>query len=496
MIGLRTTVFAACGACVTALSVAQAPLCVDPTFQAPFIRGAVGDVDFRANGQILVGGMLRRPGAIYDLAWSCLDPDGSIDPVFDQNIGTLGGVVRIWDDEYFFASAGGSPRRCFLATGTPDTAYKFPWPEFSTSSSYGFHIFPDEKQWRAGLFHKQLYDEEGNNIGSEQGYGLIQVLPDGRTDTTFDHKYVAPGRLTSLYEAPDGRFLIGAGNGTQYEGRPVGGILRTWPDGRLDTTFHTTLTSWGSVVENYYFYPDGRMLTFGNFLAPEYPGDTLQVLRLQPDGSIDASWPAIDFRYEAAFFSGFGSIMNFLEIEPGKLIVVGQFDHVDGVPVGCIAAIDTAGNVLWDYFSGSDVGEIQQHNSTERYLRGIERAPDGSIYIYGAFHGFEDGCSNHPGQKLITRLYPLDVGVNEPSPAPSASVMPNPNNGQFSLSYPVQPEAGLLELLDMQGRVVYQSRLAAWSQIHQVVLENAAAGTYQCRVSWRGRRANTRIVIE
>ena len=73
---------------------------------------------------------------------------------------------------------------------------------------------------------------------------------------------------------------------------------------------------------------------------------------------------------------------------------------------------------------------------------------------------------------------------------------PNPSSGQFNLSYPVHPEAGLLEVLDMQGRVVYQSRLAAWSQVHRVVLEGEAAGMYQCRVRWGARQAVVRVVVE
>ena len=60
----------------------------------------------------------------------------------------------------------------------------------------------------------------------------------------------------------------------------------------------------------------------------------------------------------------------------------------------------------------------------------------------------------------------------------------------------MHPAAGLLEVLDLQGRVVYQSRLAAWSQVHNVSLQSEAAGMYQCRFVWGARRVTTRIVIE
>lgn len=76
-----------------------------------------------------------------------------------------------------------------------------------------------------------------------------------------------------------------------------------------------------------------------------------------------------------------------------------------------------------------------------------------------------------------------------------AQAYPNPGNGQFNLSYPVQSEAGILEVLDANGRVVYQSRLAAWSQVHGVVLEGEAVGMYHCRVRWGTRSASTRIIL-
>ena len=92
----------------------------------------------------------------------------------------------------------------------------------------------------------------------------------------------------------------------------------------------------------------------------------------------------------------------------------------------------------------------------------------------------------------------LDLTVNTPlSPGEGqgVSAYPNPSNGAFTVSYAAQPEAGTLEVLDMQGRAVYRSRLPAWSQVHRVVLERGAAGMYQCRVSWGVHQATTRVVV-
>lgn len=498
MIRVRTTLVTACGTCAMSLSMAQAPLCVDPSFQVPFPYYEVTDIDFLPNGQLLLGGRMKNPLGFSPstISVSRVTYNGVFDPTFAQ-IGPSGGGIQIWGEEYFF-NAGGALGvfRKFISNGSSDMSYGSVEPEFSTGQRLSFHIFPDGKQWRTGWYSKRLFDDEGNQIGSEPGYGLIQVLPDGSTDPDFDHKYTAPGWLTSISETPDGRFLLGSPGGpTQYEGQPVGGILRVWPDGQLDTTFHSSIF-WGAVSPNYYFYPDGRILAFGNFQAPEYPGDTLAVMRLHPDGSTDTTWPVITFRYGGWFFPALATVNDFLEIEPGKLIVVGEFNAIGEQPAGAIAAIDTAGNVLWDYFSGTGAGEllIPQGNTTYRRLRGIVQAPDGSIYIYGSYEGFDDGCSNHPNQRLITRLYPLHVGMREWPDSAQLRVWPNPGDGLVNVDWPGQTKA-MLEVRDALGRLVHGGAYVGGSW--QVDLSHLPTGLYTWLLTAPdGTRSTTKCILQ
>jgi hypothetical protein len=492
MIQLRTTLMTACGACAMAVSMAQAPLCVDPSFQVLFPYYEITDIDFLPNGQLLLGGRMQNPLGYSPLTLSVcrVSYGGSFDPTFTQ-IGLSGGGIQIWNEEYFFHAGGalGVFRR-FISNGASDLSYGSIDPEFSTSQRWSFHIFPDGKQWRTGWYSKRLFDDDGNQIGSEPGYGLIQVLPDGRTDPDFDHKYTAPGWLTSISETPDNRFLLGSPGGpTQYEGRSVGCILRVWPDGQLDTTFHSSIF-WGAVSPNYYFYPDGRILAFGSFQAPEYPGDTLAVMRLHPDGSTDTTWPVIPFRYWGWAFPGLASARDFLEIEPGKLIVVGEFNAIGDQPAGAITAIDTAGNVLWDLFTGTDAGElvISSANSVQRALYGIEQAPDGFIYIFGSYSGFDDGCSNHPNQRLITRLYPLDVGVEEHSGfVPTLKVWPNPGDEFLQMEWP-RKVIQELEIRDALGRLALSRK--SLPNKTPIAVSGLGAGTYTVHVlTAQGERA-------
>ncbi|MBK7968866.1 MAG: T9SS type A sorting domain-containing protein [Bacteroidetes bacterium] len=47
---------------------------------------------------------------------------------------------------------------------------------------------------------------------------------------------------------------------------------------------------------------------------------------------------------------------------------------------------------------------------------------------------------------------------------PKLNVFPNPNNGYFTLGFNAQKEVGILEIFDAMGRMVYEDKVAQWSQ--------------------------------
>ena len=282
------------------------------------------------------------------------------------------------------------------------------------------------------------------------------------------------------------------GGPTQYEGRPVGSVIRIWPDASLDTTFQSTVY-WGPVMRKKYFYPDGRFLMFGCFQTPEYPGDTIAILRLHPDGSTDTTWPHIPFRY-FGFFPGLGQVRDFVEFEPGKLLVVGEFTYIGTREVGGIAVIDTAGNVLENYFTGTGAGWLPTTNQgTLRSILGVEQGPDGSIYIFGSYSGFDDGYGNHANQRMITRLYPVNVGVGEISgSAPALRVWPNPGDGLLNVHWPGHTKA-MLEVRDALGRMMHGGTYVGGSW--QVDLSHLPSGLYTLLLSTpEGERATTKWI--
>ncbi|MBK9597899.1 MAG: T9SS type A sorting domain-containing protein [Flavobacteriales bacterium] len=164
---------------------------------------------------------------------------------------------------------------------------------------------------------------------------------------------------------------------------------------------------------------------------------------------------AVDPFLSYTYFRGFATITDHLEVEPGKLIVVGDFNAIGDQPMGAIAAIDTSGNVLWDYLPGTGAGFSNNWLTAAWYLFKIKQAPDGYIYICGKYAGFNDGCGDHPEQKFITRLYPLNVGVKEHSAERGIRVYPNPGTDKMNVSFE-GPETYTVSIQDLQGRAVLE----------------------------------------
>ena len=481
---LRAFLLVASGACALAVAKAQAPLCVDESFQFGHPPAdEVYSLAFMEDGRIFVGGRLKMPGPMIQYTGlTRVLPNGAIDPSFGPSYVSAGCELEIEGDYLFLQQGGGGFLRLFVADGTNDYSYGPPYPPmFMAGQVSTYHNFPDGKQWRLGAYTRKFYDEDGQLIGSEPGYGLVQALPNGDYDPDYDHKYMPGTYLRNLNEQPNGSFLFGARNAFVYEGRPLGALFKLWPDGNLDTTFHTSITWCGGMGTRQYHYPDGRMLVFGRFMSPEYPNDTLAVMRLLPDGSTDTTWPSIPF-LAYGYFRGLAAVWDHLEIEPGKLIVVGDFNAIGHQPLGAITTIDTAGNVLWDYLPGTGAGftEAIDTNSPACRLHQIKEGPDGYIYICGVFHGYNDGCGDHPEQRLLLRLYPLDVGVREHKKVGSLLVVPNPGNGLLQISWPGYREFDL-EVRDGLGRIVHREQIVEGSG--NVELSHVKAGVYNLLVT-------------
>jgi hypothetical protein len=364
-------------------------------------------------------------------------------------------------------------------------------PYFSSLQGGDYHVYPDGRVLM-GCVH-DLHDTIRGFTGL---HCLIWFSNTGYLDTTKTHRKCA-GALMRFRELPDGKF-IGSGSTSTWEGQPTGSnIIRFHPDGSLDTTFQTKV-NWGQA---YGFLPldDGRVYAAGLFRINGIE-DTLRLVRFMPDGSLDPSFNnTLSFRSVTLGGSSGGVVARLHMLDDERLIVTGGFELVDDQVRQGICLLDTSGNLLEDHFAGPGSGSYEHMGFTYGGLEGITPAPDGSWYIWGAYHGYDDGSTNDTLQRMVSRLHGLDVGLPEQRPAPLAQLhlFPNPANTSVTMDYDllVPPHDAAILIRDMTGREVH--RITLREQRQQVVWDTrqAAPGSYTVTLQHKGRQLRTEKLI-
>ena len=364
-------------------------------------------------------------------------------------------------------------------TGLPDNSFAISSPFYYPVDGGQFVVLPDDKVLVTG--GRDLYSTVDTSlIGGN--FCLTRYDTLGNLDTTFQHRQCQNGVALRIVASPDGKFLLSGVQG-MFDGQPVGRIFRVLPDGALDTTFHTNI-DFGSATD-YYFYNDGRILASGWFHTPDIPNDTLGLVRLMPDGSID---PTFNYDLRFRLFSNslsLGVVQGMYTLDSATILLGGSFATLNEEWVGGVCAIDTSGNVLPEYFPGTNCDTIIGPNPgiIALGMRDFEMGPDGMLYAYGFFHGFDDGYQNHPDQTMIIRLKQVNVGVEDHAnelPLATLSLFPNPATNTVTFDYFLhhKPTDAYLVVRDVLGREMFRQKLTDQKRQLAWDTEDVAPGTY------------------
>jgi hypothetical protein len=115
---------------------------------------------------------------------------------------------------------------------------------------------------------------------------------------------------------------------------------------------------------------------------------------------------------------------------------------------------------------------------------------------------YSNSLPNHPNYHLgpvdgtVCDSLGINTGLQEEKQHLVLNSFPNPNSGQFTLSYPAQSVVGELEVRDLSGRIVRSERIPQWSTVHRVSLDHSAEGLYMCRIRWQEQEAVVRIIVK
>ncbi len=129
-----------------------------------------------------------------------------------------------------------------------------------------------------------------------------------------------------------------------------------------------------------------------------------------------------------------------------------------------------------------------------KHIKSIEPAQDGGYFIYGSYSGYDDGNTNDPSQRFISKLYGLNVGINEqPTRSATLHIAPNPSHGgAVQLSVDEVPKRAILSIHDASGRVALREEWPAGRYTHTLQAGALAPGTYVVRVSFGSAQDDTR----
>ena len=232
---------------------------------------------------------------------------------------------------------------------------------FSTNRGSGISNFqqPDLEFDRANV--AALQGEHiivGGSFGTFSGLAhqnLVRLDTSGAPDAGF----VTPAftvtnfrsEIFALAVQPDGKILVG-GRFATVGGADNPSLARLNPNGSLDTTFHSPIMNSGANVYALALQPDGKILAGGDFQVMDGSTFYTGLVRLNPDGSRDASF--------TASINTNGAVKALAFVSSNQVLMGGRIMQVDGQPRQGLARylVDTAPASLVGNFSAGAPGSF------------------------------------------------------------------------------------------------------------------------------------------
>ena len=332
------------------LASAQTPGALDKTFDGAAADGFLRVVSVQPDGKVLAGGNFGVIRGVTSPLIARLNSDGTSDsnfvsafalPVLAARIYTIalqkdGGILTAG----LFTNVGGT-FRTNIARLLPDGSL-----DKSFNSGAGpsglvriLALQPDGKILLAGEF---------TTVNQTNLNRIARLNADGSLDASFDPGSGANNIVRSVALLPSGQILVG-GLFTSFNGRPSAFFVRLNSNGTQDTSFPAGSGPNGDI---YFIAPqtNGTMLIGGDFTAVNGTNIS-RIARLQPDGSLDASFVPVSGAQG-------GPVYHVIRQTNGKIVIGGGFTSVNGVALNRLARLNTDGSLDTDFNPGSGASDL------------------------------------------------------------------------------------------------------------------------------------------
>ncbi len=351
----RSTIAVVLGICAlvqfTARSQAE-PGGIDPSFNiGSGPNGAVYAIAARSDGKIIVGGAFTQFNGRAANHIVQLNSDGSTDLSFDIGVGADAPVttIELQPDGKILLSGGfqkvsGATRNGVArlnSDGGLDPTFD---PGQGTYSVFfrslrpiwHFDLQPDGRIILTGAFYE--YDGISRN-------GLARILSSGKLDPSFKFPANSPkAGFTDAAVVANGTIIV-TGDFSSYKERPRNSVARLASDGSFDPAFDARIQESSEnilappVVQTAVSQPDGKFLVGGRFIHIQ---DRAQpaIARFNTDGTFDSS-----FAPQFTGLSGTPTISQ-MTVEPtSRILLLGSFVNVDGIPRSGLARVEYDGTL-------------------------------------------------------------------------------------------------------------------------------------------------------
>lgn len=396
---------------------------VDESF-VPALAGGddIASVVLQPDGNLLVAGSSRNRA---ETPWvTRIDAVGRRDPGFRTDLPDhrQPGPIILQDDGKVLvalrlpdARPGPSLIIRLDSTGRRDPSFAPVELWGDGSALMGMLLQPDGRLLVWGYFTR---------IGQEARVGVVRLTPDGRIDPTFRHTLRGefPGDpwvgVHHVALLPDGKlFVVGFLKGGAHRLNPDGstdqlglsggrGPTLVQADGRLIVHFDDKFTrlnrtgrpDWSLIPTDdggFSQYRSGRawsLLPAGGVLM-ETKGE---IKKLMPDGTPDPSFASTATDVP-------GLVVDFVQQPDGKIVFIGDFARVNGVPRPSLARLNANGSLDLSFVPDSNLRFIES-------IWGCSECPAGVIR-----YQLSDSKIIVAGQRGIVRLNPdgsLDAGFH------------------------------------------------------------------------------------
>jgi hypothetical protein len=439
-------------------------------------KTSVFDIYPLEDGGFFLGGgfqmIFTNPGSPFTSGVAMITGNGGVHPNWEGGTSSFARELHVHDGGYLFCTGDVLSKRSFTGVSwfneTGDT-----WGDYFKAGEWGIGNNPYEVRWTQDIF---ILEDQSVLIGGAIATDtmqpslfrhLMRLLPDGSHDDTFPIVEAMPQGLNThiskIERASDGSWYV-SGRFQGINGHISPHIAHLTADFEVDTDFvspfyyesiccglHTELKLLDS--QDRLWFGGGRVRLESNL------ADTLQLVRLLPDGLIDSSFEV--GKADSRIWN-FGTeqppwINGVFERENGDFFIYGTFSHYNDTPQHCISSLDDEGIIQQNYFNGegATINYYDPDDETDvarPSIHALELLEDGSLLVGGAFSDFM-GVERYS----MVKLNQGTVSTRDQDRLEGkVKVYPNPANEYVQLEYELlfAKRNTVMNVYDQVGRKV------------------------------------------